>query len=94
MTKLKTKPTINWTMSVAVISTAHHPQGWEPDVWTFFFKADDPRDGVVVYIEDLDPDKPEWLRTLATPLLAAGYGWVRFDQDAGVIEGLPTFEWA
>lgn len=84
---------LSWTMSVAVISTAHHPQGWEPDIWLHHFKSDYGDAGVIVYLEDLEDDQPDWLRILAQPLLAAGYGWVRFDPDAEVIEGLPIFEW-
>lgn len=83
---------IDWVMKVAVISTAHHPQGWEPDHWILHFKTDDPRDGVIVYIEDL-MEPPKWLAELAHTLATEGFGWVRFCLDANVIEGLATFEW-
>lgn len=88
---MKILPT--WEMRVAVISTAHHPQGWKPTHRDYFFKTDDEADGVVVYIADLIKEDPVWLRTLAVPLLAGGFDWVRFDRDAEVVEGLPTFKW-
>lgn len=84
---------LEWEMNIAVISTAHHPQEWKPDHWIFHFKTDDPKDGVIVYIQDLEEDKPEWLRTLAGLLEDEGCGWIRFLPDGPVIEGLPTFEW-
>lgn len=84
---------ISWTMKVAVISTAHHPQGWRATPQDYFFETGDEADGVIVYIADLIKEDPAWLRDLAVPLLAGGYEWVRFDRDAEVVEGLPTLKW-
>lgn len=85
-------PKINWTMTVAVISDQHAPQSASfPDTLAFR----DADGGAIVYIEDLQAceltDKQKWLLPVAD-LLYPGFNWVRFDQDADVIEGLPVFE--
>ena len=86
-------PKINWTMHVAVISDQHAPQfASSPDTLTFR----DADGGTIVYIEGLCEadltDQEVWLLPLSTLLCPLGFGWVRFDPDADVIEGLPVFE--
>lgn len=86
-----------WQMQVPVISTAHMP-GSDPDfgseyVWTPVI--DPGHITFMVLIEDLDEGSPEWLVKLNEAMRNKGFAphWIRFDQDAPIIEGLPTFEW-
>lgn len=87
------KPKFEWVMKIAVISVSHAPdRDWKPE-HTFHFSCPDEEVALIVLIEDLDPEEPEWLHEIAKALLAEGHAWVRFDVDGPVIEGLPTFKW-
>lgn len=83
-----------WEMKVAVVSTQHHPQGWEPADSDFVFLPREAADGVILCIEDVHSDLPEWQRELALPLVKAGYNFVRFDADGPVLDGLPVHPWS
>lgn len=85
------KPKISWTMAVAVINSCHMPG---PRACEGMYRYWNEEGGaVILYIGDLDADTPEWLKTLANPLLEQGFEWVRFDTCGDTVEGLPTFKW-
>lgn len=94
-----------WVMRVPVISTAHLPTLDALDRWEFTPKALVSLDGggfllvPDVYVEDI-LEEGHWMEPIQDWLLKHGYDWltstvwIRFDRDADVIEGLPTFPWA
>lgn len=92
------KPWTDWQMQVSVISTTHMP-GPDPDFGKEYVWAPvnyEAHITFMVLIEDLDEDAPDWLIKLNEVMRNKGFApvWVRFDPDADIIEGLPTFQWA
>lgn len=90
-------PTTLWVMSVPVISTAHLPAPNTLATWQGTPVALTPDGGFLYIPNGYDND---WLEPIKDWLLKHGYDWdstsvwVRFDSDADVIEGLPTYPWA
>lgn len=88
----------DWQMQVPVISTVHMPSS-DPDfgneyVWTPVSEAGG-HVTFMVLIEELDEDAPEWLIKLIEAMRKKGFAphWVRFDDGAPVIDGIPTYRW-
>jgi hypothetical protein len=87
---------------VPVISTGHLPHSvyedleeaissreragavWQHGAWVFV-PEDDPDNGS-------EDDAPE-LRAVFAWCRERGFDWVRFDQDADAVDGLPTWDW-
>jgi hypothetical protein len=91
------KPWTDWQMQVSVISTAHMPSP-DPDFGKEYVWAPVNYEAHVTFmvlIEDLDENAPEWLIKLNEGMRNKGFApaWVRFDCNAHIIEGLPTFKW-
>lgn len=93
-----TLPAPLWVMSVPVISTAHLPAPNTLATWQNTPVALTP-DGGFLYMPS-NSDDNDWLEPIKNWLRCHGYDvdnitvWVRFDRDADVIEGLPTYPWA
>ena len=85
------KPKIDWVMKVAVINSSHMPGPYACEGMFHFWCKDE--EVPILYIGDPDNATPEWVVTVANPLLEQGFEWVRFDCCGDVIEGLPTFKW-
>lgn len=95
---MSTKP--DWVMTVPVISTAHMPSS-DAIVDLIISKSaacavyDD--EGGFVCLPDDPMDEAQWTAPILT-WLKQNFGddsnWVRFDCDAQVIGGLPTYDWS